>query len=157
MLATNKILHFVFSFLKYANDKMGIGETITKVNISIKSSHDNQKLSLYSFCTFILCHNLSIHSFLIILYIYRVPTGLEDVSKYVDLFSALYASGKWSVQVFAKTYHHIFYTLVSDNFNSFFYCLNVQELKQLAGLNFLRVWREVENVSGNIICLFIYS
>ena len=29
----------------------------------------------------------------------RVPKGLEDVSKYVDLFSALYASGKWSVQV----------------------------------------------------------
>ena len=29
----------------------------------------------------------------------RVPTGLEDVSKYVDLFSALYASGKWSIQV----------------------------------------------------------
>ena len=29
----------------------------------------------------------------------RVPAGLEDVSKYVDLFSALYASGQWSVQV----------------------------------------------------------
>ena len=44
--------------------------------------------------------------------------GLEDVSKYVELFSALYASGKWTIQ----------------------------ELKQLAGLNFLRVWREVEKV-----------
>ena len=32
--------HFIF-FFKYANDKIGIGETITKVNISIKSSHDN--------------------------------------------------------------------------------------------------------------------
>ena len=31
----------------------------------------------------------------------RVPKGLEDVSKYVDLFSALYASGKWSIQVIA--------------------------------------------------------
>ena len=43
---------------------------------------------------------------------------MEDVSKYVELFSALYASGKWTIQ----------------------------ELKQLAGLNFLRVWREVEKV-----------
>ena len=49
---------------------------------------------------------------------FRVPKGLEDVSKYVELFSALYASGKWTIQ----------------------------ELKQLAGLNFLRVWREVEKV-----------
>ena len=46
--------------------------------------------------------------------------GLEDVSKYVELFSDLYATGKWSVQ----------------------------DLKQLAGLNFLRVWREVEKVSA---------
>ena len=51
-------------------------------------------------------------------HIYRVPVGLEDVSKYVELFSDLYATGKWSVQ----------------------------DLKQLAGLNFLRVWREVEKV-----------
>ena len=49
---------------------------------------------------------------------YRVPKGLEDVSKYVELFSALYASGKWTIQ----------------------------ELKQLAGLKFLRVFREVEKV-----------
>jgi membrane dipeptidase len=48
----------------------------------------------------------------------RVPTGLEDVSKYVELFSALYASGKWSIE----------------------------ELKRLAGLNFLRVFKEVEKV-----------
>ena len=33
------------------------------------------------------------------LFTLRVPTGLEDVSKYVELFSTLYASGKWSVQV----------------------------------------------------------
>merc|ERR1719334_1989475 len=55
----------------------------------------------------------------------EVPTGLEDVSKYVELFSALYASGQWSVQ----------------------------ELKQLAGLNFLRVWREVEKVSKTLKAL----
>jgi hypothetical protein len=48
----------------------------------------------------------------------RVPAGLEDVSKYVELFSALYASGKWSIE----------------------------ELKRLAGLNFLRVFKEVEKV-----------
>jgi membrane dipeptidase len=48
----------------------------------------------------------------------RVPTGLEDVSKYVELFSALYASGKWTIE----------------------------ELKRLAGLNFLRVFKEVEKV-----------
>ena len=36
----------------------------------------------------------------------------------MELFSALYASGKWTIQ----------------------------ELKQPAGLNFLRVWREVEKV-----------
>jgi len=52
----------------------------------------------------------------------EVPEGLEDVSKYVDLFSALYASGQWTVQ----------------------------DLKQLAGLNFLRVWREVEKVSQDL-------
>ena len=60
-------------------------------------------------------------------YVVRVPKGLEDVSKYVELFSALYASGKWTIQ----------------------------ELKQLAGLNFLRVWREVEQVCIVIIVIFI--
>ena len=49
---------------------------------------------------------------------FRVPVGLEDVSKYVSLFSALYGSGEWSVS----------------------------QLKKLAGENFLRVWREVEKV-----------
>jgi hypothetical protein len=52
------------------------------------------------------------------LHLPRVPVGLEDVSKYVELFSALYGSGQWTVL----------------------------ELKKLAGLNFLRVWREVEKV-----------
>ena len=47
-----------------------------------------------------------------------MPEGLEDVSKYANLFSSLYGSGNW--------------TLV--------------DLKKLAGLNFLRVWREVEKV-----------
>ena len=50
-----------------------------------------------------------------------VPTGLEDVSKYTDLFSELYGSGDWSLQ----------------------------DLKKLAGLNFLRVWREVQKVNTN--------
>ena len=49
----------------------------------------------------------------------RVPTGLEDVSKYVELLSALYASGKWKLD----------------------------ELKKLVGFNFLRVFREVEKVT----------
>ena len=49
---------------------------------------------------------------------YSVPTGLEDVSRYVELVSALYASGKWSIE----------------------------ELKKLVGLNFLRVYTEVEKV-----------
>ena len=47
-----------------------------------------------------------------------VPKGLEDVSKYTALFSELYGSGDWSLL----------------------------ELKKLAGLNFLRVWREVQAV-----------
>ncbi len=45
--------------------------------------------------------------------------GLEDVSKYPDLFATLLASGMWTME----------------------------ELKKLAGLNFLRVFREVEKVS----------
>ena len=48
----------------------------------------------------------------------RVPEGLEDVSKYANLFSSLYGSGNWTLL----------------------------DLKKLAGLNFLRVWREVEKV-----------
>ena len=48
----------------------------------------------------------------------RVPSGLEDVSKYVELVSALYASGSWQVD----------------------------DLKKLVGLNFIRVFREVEKV-----------
>ena len=50
------------------------------------------------------------------------PAGLEDVSKYPQLFSTLMASGMWTLD----------------------------DLKKLAGLNFLRVFREVERV-----CLFI--
>ena len=50
------------------------------------------------------------------------PAGLEDVSKYPELFSTLMASGMWTLD----------------------------DLKKLAGLNFLRVFREVERV-----CLYI--
>ena len=46
------------------------------------------------------------------------PVGLEDVSKYPELFTTLLASGMWTLE----------------------------DLKKLAGLNFLRVFREVERV-----------
>lgn len=52
------------------------------------------------------------------LLVHRVPRGLEDVSKYPELFAELLRSGQWSVQ----------------------------ELKNLAGLNMLRVMRQVEKV-----------
>jgi len=45
--------------------------------------------------------------------------GLEDVSKYPALFAALLGTGTWSLD----------------------------DLKKVAGLNFLRVFREVEKVS----------
>ena len=59
----------------------------------------------------------------------RVPEGLEDVSKYANLFSSLYASGNWTLL----------------------------DLKKLAGLNFLRVWREVEKVRDSQISTNIFS
>ena len=49
---------------------------------------------------------------------FSVPSGLEDVSKYMELISGLYATGTWSID----------------------------DLKKLIGLNFLRVFREVEKV-----------
>ena len=49
----------------------------------------------------------------------RTPRGLEDVSQYPELFATLLASGMWTIE----------------------------DLKKLAGLNFLRVFREVERVS----------
>ena len=49
----------------------------------------------------------------------RTPSGLEDVSKYPALFVSLLATGAWSPD----------------------------DLKKVAGLNFLRVLREVESVS----------
>ena len=58
----------------------------------------------------------------------RVPEGLEDVSKYANLFSSLYASGNWTLL----------------------------DLKKLAGLNFLRVWREVEKVRDSQISKIIF-
>ena len=49
---------------------------------------------------------------------FSTPSGLEDVSKYPALFASLLASGAWSLE----------------------------DLKKLAGINFLRVFREVEKV-----------
>ena len=51
---------------------------------------------------------------------YSAPVGLEDVSKYPELFTTLLASGMWTLE----------------------------DLKKLAGLNFLRVFREVERVGS---------
>ena len=53
------------------------------------------------------------------------PIGLEDVSKYPKLFSTLLASGMWTIE----------------------------DLKKLAGLNFLRVFREVERVKYLLLIL----
>ena len=50
---------------------------------------------------------------------FSAPVGLEDVSKYPELFTTLLASGMWTLE----------------------------DLKKLAGLNFLRVFREVERVN----------
>ena len=49
---------------------------------------------------------------------FSAPKGLEDTSKYPELFAALLTSGMWSYD----------------------------DLKKLAGLNFLRVFKEVEKV-----------
>lgn len=49
---------------------------------------------------------------------YSTVEGLEDVSTYPTLFAALIGTGKWSTE----------------------------DLKKLAGLNFLRVMKEVEKV-----------
>merc|ERR1719361_1503766 len=50
------------------------------------------------------------------------PRGLEDVSQYPELFATLLASGMWTID----------------------------DLKKLAGLNFLRVFKEVERVSATL-------
>lgn len=50
---------------------------------------------------------------------YRVPEGLEDVSKYPALLEALFETGHWSQE----------------------------DLEKLAGKNILRVFKEVERVS----------
>jgi len=49
---------------------------------------------------------------------YSTPEGLEDVSTYPTLFAALIRTGQWSTE----------------------------DLKKLAGLNFLRVMKDVEKV-----------
>jgi membrane dipeptidase len=54
---------------------------------------------------------------------FRVPKGLEDVSTYPALFTALLATDTWSID----------------------------DLKKLAGLNFLRVMRTVEEVRSLIM------
>ena len=48
----------------------------------------------------------------------RAPHMLDDVSKYPELFTTLLASGMWTLE----------------------------DLKELAGLNFVRVFQEVEKV-----------
>ncbi|KZC12694.1 Dipeptidase 1 [Dufourea novaeangliae] len=52
----------------------------------------------------------------------KTPRGLEDVSKYPELFAELLRSGKW----------------------------NVHDLKKVAGLNLLRVLRQVERVRDDM-------
>lgn len=51
-------------------------------------------------------------------FVFSVPQGLEDVSSYPNLFAELIGTGKW----------------------------NVDDLKKLAGLNFLRVFQEAEHI-----------
>ena len=53
------------------------------------------------------------------MFFFRVPKGLEDVSTYPALFTALLATETWSTE----------------------------DLKKLAGLNFLRVLKQVEEAS----------
>lgn len=56
---------------------------------------------------------------LLITYLFfSVPQGLEDVSSYPTLFAELIGTGKWTIE----------------------------DLKKLAGLNFLRVFQDVEKV-----------
>lgn len=54
--------------------------------------------------------------------IYRTPRGLEDVSRYPELFAELLRSGKW----------------------------DVVDLKKVAGLNLLRVLRQVSQFKHNL-------
>lgn len=67
-----------------------------------------------------------------VLSIRSAPEGLEDVSKYPELFATLLASNMWTMD----------------------------DLRKLAGLNFLRVFREVEKVGAlmlTIVCLVSLS
>ena len=73
------------------------------------------------------CLNIDINKIIFVLLLkeynnsfslFSTPSGLEDVSKYPALFASLLASGAWSLE----------------------------DLKKLAGINFLRVFREVEKV-----------
>lgn len=57
----------------------------------------------------------------------RTPEGLEDVSKYPELFAALLKDPSWSLQ----------------------------DLKKLAGLNFLRVFKRVEQVKLFFVPLMV--
>ena len=57
------------------------------------------------------------------MFCFRVPVGLPDVSHYPELFVALLDSGSWSLE----------------------------DLSKLAGLNFLRVMKDVEKVELHCI------
>ena len=83
-------------------DSVGIGASYDGINAWVSTLLSGETLCQLKAC----------------LLLNRVPEGLEDVSKYANLFSSLYGSGNWTLL----------------------------DLKKLAGLNFLRVWREVEKV-----------
>lgn len=72
--------------------------------------------------TYLLCCILP----LLILLFYRTPSGLEDVSKYPDLFDKL-----------AEADHG-------------YEPWNREDLQKLAGLNLIRVFKEVENVRDQL-------
>jgi len=65
-------------------------------------------------------------------FIFRTPRGLEDVSMYPELFAELLRSGQWTVG----------------------------DLKQVAGLNLLRVFAKVEKVNSlsdkNVLCVCLW-
>lgn len=67
-----------------------------------------------------LTHQLYSYLIIVHIFIYRVPKGLEDVSKYPYLFAALLESDKWTEDDIAK----------------------------LAGRNLIRVFKEVEEVKS---------
>jgi len=80
------------------------------------------------------CTELPLQGLLFLTFVYvslvsRTPNGLEDVSKYPDLFEKLLQSGMWT----------------SD------------DLKKLAGQNFLRIFKEVEKVSKIFVITYTFN